>query len=169
METSDWHRERFALHFLYHLAGLTARATLGAHHPGLQVGSSPHLSCHPQSLSLLLQTLLGWESSAPTARESGKEEDAFGLPLLMAQSMVCRWDPCAICGELVSPSTALQLPEDGAGWHMMCHGHGAGVCRFVCQLCPVSENGGQAVSSRRKDGTDVSGGISGYEERSLLC
>lgn len=68
-------------------------------------------------------------------------------------------------GELVSPPTALQLPEEGLGEHRMCP-----VCvGLSAQLCPLREKGGQAVTRGRKDGTDISGGISGYEERSLLC
>lgn len=37
------------------------------------------------------------------------------------------------------------------------------------QLCPLSEKGDQAVTRRGKDVMDVSGGISGCEEKSLLC
>lgn len=48
---------------------------------------------------------------------------------LMAQSMVCGWDPCAIGGELVSPPTALQLPEEGLGWSTVCPGS---CCGQVC-------------------------------------
>lgn len=60
------------------VAGLTARATLGAHHPVLQVGStSPLLSPTVPVLGWLLQTLLGWESRAPTAPEMGRR----GMPL----------------------------------------------------------------------------------------
>lgn len=81
---------------------------------------SPLLSPTVPVLGWLLQTLLGWERSSPTAPEGGKEGDAFGLPPLVAESTVCRWDPCAMCGELVSPPTALQPPEDGLGWHTMC-------------------------------------------------
>lgn len=82
---------------------------------------SPLLSPTVPVLGWLLQTLLGWERRAPTARESGKEGGASGLPPLAARSVVCRWGACAIRGELVSPPTALQLPEDGLGWHTMCH------------------------------------------------
>lgn len=70
------------------------------------------------------------EQSSHSTRD-GKEGDAFGLPPLMARSTVCRWDPCAICGELVSPPTALHPPEDGLRWHMMCHCPGSW-CVQVC-------------------------------------
>lgn len=104
------------------VAGPTARATAGAHHPVLQVGSSPHLSCHPQSLSLAGCCKPSWGGrDVPPQHESRKEGGASGLPPLMARSVVCRWGACAIRGELVSPPTALQLPEDGLGWHTMCH------------------------------------------------
>lgn len=47
-------------------------------------------------------------------------------------------------------------------WQLVCGG-------LSVQLCPLSEKGDQAVTRRGKDGMDILGGISGCEERSLLC
>lgn len=113
-------------------------------------------------LGWLLQTLLAWERGAPTAPEGGKE----GMPLGCLPSGPGEWDGGGIPVPHVGSWGGHPLPFSslrmGLGGPRCATALGAAVCTFVC---PAHKGG----SGRGKDGTDISGGISGGEERSLPC